>query len=230
MRSRKLVALIAALVMVFATLTFLSVAPRTIETYNSETQTDIHTQLFGNYSTCLIQQNFTLAGVHSGTLKAYALLQIFPIFSFVVSNDSYVPPINMSFNESFIDEYGPSFTLESILYPVSHLNAINATGETYGGFKTNPISAQDYSIVGADFASLLYDRLSVRLDTPSMQVSTGSYHLVLRLLMESEVPYYNSTYSHLLWKMALSNITMDEKVNGYLLTSNPTTTPGAITI
>jgi hypothetical protein len=68
------------------------------------------------------------------------------------------------------------------------------------------------------------DALRFPLQTPSINIGSGSYDLELSLFMNTSFPIQNSNYSAVVWQIGLTNLNINENLHGYLFKQIPSVT------
>ena len=217
-KSKLIAALMISTFVVLSSVLYASLAPRTSNVIQETSEIKAGVPLFVNYSGPIISEKFQIDNISAGVLSSVIGVYIYPIWPF--SKYSVIPPpsAHITDNMTLLNSYGPTFTLEATLYPFQTDILKNTNGTEYGGISltNNTVST---SILG-----VMEDSLRFPLQAPSINIGSGSYELKLSLFVNTSFPIQNSNYSAVVWQIGITNLNINENLNGYLFKQIPSVT------
>ena len=215
-KSKLIAALMISTLVVLSSVLYASLAPRTSNVIQDNSEIKASVPLFVNYSGPIISEKFQIDNISAGVLSSVIDVYIYPVWPF--SKYSVIPPpsAHITDNGTLLNSYGPTFTLEATLYPLQTGILKNTDGTEYGGLTNNTVST---SILG-----VMEDALRFPLQTPFINIGSGSYDLELSLFMNTSFPIQNSNYSAVVWQIGLTNLNINENLHGYLFKQIPSVT------
>ena len=217
-KSKLIVALMISTFVVLSSMLYASFAPRTLNVIQETSEIKAGVPLFMNYSGPIISEKFQIDNISAGVLSSAIVVYIYPVWTF--SGYSVIPPpsAHITDNRTLLNSYGPTFTLEATLYHLQTGILKNTNGTEYGGISltNNTVST---SILG-----VMEDALRFPLQAPSINIGSGSYDLKFSLFMNTSFPIQNSNYSAVVWQIGITNLNINENLNGYLFKQIPSVT------
>lgn len=194
---RKSVAIVFILVTVIAMMTSFFV-PHYVQVYNSPVSMESSAALLENYSGPMITETFLVKNIFGGELSISSLIFVTaPNFLSNLTGDNY----------TLLNEYGPDFTLESSVAPMTYESGVNGTVNVYGGWHGGG-KAVKVTFVAS------YPHFGFGLYIPPIKLSGGDLVLELMLLVDTGFLNQGQNYSSVHWGVTMSNVTFSERVYG----------------
>ena len=208
-KSKLIVALMISTFVVLSSMLYASFAPRTLNVIQETSEIKAGVPLFMNYSGPIISEKFQIDNISAGVLSSVIAVYIYPVWPF--PEYQVIPPsANITNDTTLLNSYGPTFTLEATLYPLQAGILKNTNGTEYGGISlTNNTVSTSISVV-------IQSPLRFPLQAPSINIGSGSYDLKLSLFVNTSFPIQNSNYSAVVWQIGITNLNINENLNGYL--------------